>query len=306
MEIILRLILDLLARRAIVDIKVWEEILDFLDPEFHSVFLSPVFSAILKRGQLDIIELFCARGMNPFARSGHNTAPPIFGLTKRDSAGPYVSYSSILLSIFDGMQRFYMKELAGSKEYDFSSTDTKYHRNKKWLDTGTLLQRTIAEGNSEFAQFLIEHSNPNVRTAHGWSAAHEAILQRNESVLEQLIMKGADPTETGRRYIKEEEDDDPEGTLTSRKIRMSCWGDEWWDSPDCYDMATMIKKPMDKELCEFRRAYLEMGSLEPVSFSDDLIAKEEPEMEIKKSPEVLSLENYGLHGFNDAQVEKYC
>ena len=272
MHSVLRLVLQTLAQHTCVDIEVWNDVLQVLDPENNSNLLSSVFSIVLQSGRLDLIELFCERGMNPFSTSDHNPAPPIFGLVKAKNLE--VGYSSIFIAIFDGMQKHFMKKLAGLKEYDFDPNHS--YENLEWSDTGNLLQRAIAE-NPALAHFIIDHSDANVEDGQGWNPALESILEGEESILRKLMMKGLDPTRNGRRYIKMAESDNHAkgGSLTRRKISQVFWNDQWWDSTDCYDLASITKKSMSDQLLNFRQAYLDSqkGSLE--ENNADLGAQEE-------------------------------
>lgn len=274
MQSVLRLVLQTLAQHTCVDIEVWNDVLRVVDPKNNSTLLNSVFGIVLQSGNLELIELFCERGMNPFSTDNHNPAPPIFGLVKTKNAE--LNYSSIFIAIFDGMQKYYMRTLAGLKEYDFDPCYSYEMQNLEWGDTGNLLQRAVAE-NPALAHFIIDHSDANVKDGQGWNPALESILQGEESILKKLMMIGLDPTRPGRRYIKMAESDNhaKSETLTRRKIRQSYWNDQWWDSVDCYDLATMTKKSMSDELLNFRQAYLESQKVSMEDNNADIDAEQE-------------------------------
>ena len=164
-----------------------------------------------------------------------------------------------------------MRQLSGLQEFDFSET-SEYHDCYVWEDTGVLLTRAITE-NPSFAHFIIDRSNPHAKSAHGWSGLHAGVEVGDETAIKKLVGFGLDPAATGRRYIKAEEDEDPKGTLTSRRMKESYFDHDWWDGTSAYELSTMVKVPNEDFLVKCRKAYLNKSS-DPDSSTTD--AKEAP------------------------------
>ena len=253
METVIRVLLNLLVHKTKLDKSIWDEILSVVDSEQNEDLLHPIFKEVLLSGRLDLVHLFCARGLNPFNRPGLSTAPAIFALATERAAKLGIQYKDIFGAITSGREEHYMRALAGLKELDFSH-NSEYHDYYVWDDTGILLTRAITE-NPAFAHFIIDNSNPHAATAHGWTGLHAGIEVNDEEIIKKLVFAGVDPSKTGRRYIKVGEDEHLGGNLTSRRINENFQAETWWDGLSSYDLSGMVKKSNEEFLIKCRKEY---------------------------------------------------
>ena len=161
-----------------------------------------IFQTIITEGRADVIKLFCESGVNPF-KAIEGQSPAIFGLVYR----PDVCFKSIFSAIFKGMEEYYLKHLAGLYK---SKRNLTIHPQKVWQDEqaelevakdsqSTLIQEAICQGNEDFAQYLILHSDSEVVTKFAWTPLHEAVMLNSESVIKSLVRQGFDINLTGCR-----------------------------------------------------------------------------------------------------------
>lgn len=222
----LRMIMQLLLRQTLLDLSVWDDILKTLGTKMS--LLTPIFTSVMQSERVELIELFCSHGFNPFSKAQESTAPAIFGLAKKTSDTD--DYGPIFKAIFKGMEKYYMRVVAGFKEYD---------NDRDWQETGTLLDKAIKH-NPNLASYLIEKSNPKVGVPLHW-----ATVFGEKPIIKALIKAGLSPYEEGSLYLTKE---DMYGcpTLADRFIDESLHNKEWNIRVDAEQLSTMRKNSLSE------------------------------------------------------------
>ena len=254
---VIRSVLTFLVHNANLNTSEWASILDYVDVDQNAQVLDPVLREVLLTQKYDLITLFSARGLHAMHTFKNCTSAPIyiFSTERAYKMKPRINYLKTVQSIFDGNNLRMMNGMSGLKETDFVMNSA-YHDYFNWEDTNILLNAAICE-NPDFAHFLLQHSNPFVKTSQGWTPLHSAAECANELISKRLIMQGMDPNAVGRRYIKTSEDLHPNGTLTNRRISSKFYDHAWWDSTSPMEIASMTKKPHEKFLQDCRKQYLD-------------------------------------------------
>ena len=244
-ELCLQVVLNILVRQTVLNLHIWEDILNAVDPKRAATLLTPIFTTVVQTERVELIELFCSYGFNPFSRPQGIAAPAIFGLVKEPSN--IVNFTHIFDAIFGGMRKYFMRVVAGLKEYDFSSS--LMNNARVWQDSGTLLDKAVKH-NSNFARYLIKHSNPKVGTPLHW-----AVLVGDLSVIDELVSAGLSPYDEGSLYLS---NDDlwKRPTLASRFIDESLHDKRWWENVDPDQLSTMRKEPISEFLYQCFKTHL--------------------------------------------------
>ena len=253
---VIKVVLSLLVHNANLDIPTWANILDVVDTDENAQLLDPVLREILLLQNYELITLFSSKGIDACKTFANCTSPPIyaFATPRARRMKPQLNYLKTIQAVLDGLNMKRMSGLSGLKEKDFMNGQ--FNDYFTWEDTNVLLNAAITE-NPDFADFLLTHSDPFVKTSQNWTPLHAAAECGHENISKTLILQGMDPEAQGRRYIKTSEDMHPDGTLTSRRMDHKFFDHVWWANTTPLDIASMIKKPNEGFIQDCRKQYLE-------------------------------------------------
>ena len=254
---VIKVVLSLLVHNANLDTSIWADILDVVDADENAQLLDPVLREILLTQNYELITLFSSKGIDACKTFPNCTSAPIyaFATQRAHKLKSRLNYLKTVQAVLDGVNIKRMNSLSGLKEKDFM-VNGQYNDFFTWEDSNVLLNAAITE-NPDFANFLLSHSDPFVKTSQNWTPLHAAAECGNENITKLLILQGMDPEMQGRRYIKTSEDMHPEGNLTSRRMDQKFYDHVWWANTTPLDIASMTKKPNEGFIHDCRKQYLE-------------------------------------------------
>ena len=261
----LQTILQILARETVLNLNIWNDIIEVMGPKKSATLLTPVFITVIQTERVELIELFSSYGFNPFSRAPGTTAPAIFGLVKEPTN--IVNFKHILKGIFNGMEKYYMSILAGLKEYDLSASA--FNNACEWEHSGTLLDKAVKH-NSNLAHYLIKHSNPRVGVPLHW-----AVVLNKKALIKDLIHAGLSPYEEGSLYLSKD-DLWEHPSLTSRFLDEALHDKKWNINVDPDQLTSMLKEPISDYFYDVCKNYLtERSSSLEVNVGSDVEELEE-------------------------------